>query len=48
MTFSSPLKVLMEIHTEKGALALATDMAEAELYHFIGGGAGLASLPGEI
>ena len=29
-------------------VALATDMAEAELYHFIGGGAGLASLPGEI
>ncbi len=29
-------------------IALATDMAEAELYHFLGGGAGLASLPGEI
>jgi predicted metal-dependent phosphotriesterase family hydrolase len=29
-------------------VALATDMAEGELYHFIGGGAGLASLPGEI
>lgn len=29
-------------------VALATDMAEAELYHFIGGGAGLSSLPGEI
>jgi len=29
-------------------IALATDMAEAELYHHIGGGAGLASLPGEI
>ena len=29
-------------------VALATDMAEAELYHFIGGGAGLASLPCEI
>jgi phosphotriesterase-related protein len=29
-------------------VALATDMAEPELYHFIGGGAGLASLPGEI
>jgi 5-phospho-D-xylono-1,4-lactonase len=29
-------------------LALATDMAEADLYHFIGGGVGLASLPGEI
>ena len=29
-------------------IALATDMAESELYHFIGGGAGLASLPGQI
>ncbi len=29
-------------------LALATDMAEPELYHFIGGGPGLASLPGGI
>lgn len=29
-------------------IALATDMAEAELYHFIGQGPGLASLPGEI
>jgi len=29
-------------------IALATDMADTELYHFIGGGAGLASLPGEI
>jgi predicted metal-dependent phosphotriesterase family hydrolase len=29
-------------------VALATDMAEAVLYHQIGGGAGLASLPGEI
>jgi phosphotriesterase-related protein len=29
-------------------IALATDMAEAELYHFIGGGPGLASLPGDI
>jgi len=29
-------------------VALATDMAETELYHYIGGGAGLASLPGEI
>jgi phosphotriesterase-related protein len=29
-------------------VALATDMAEADHYHFIGGGAGLASLPGEI
>jgi predicted metal-dependent phosphotriesterase family hydrolase len=31
-----------------GSVALATDMAEAELYRFIGGGAGLASFPGEI
>ncbi|MEI7848906.1 MAG: hypothetical protein WCK35_24110 [Chloroflexota bacterium] len=29
-------------------IALATDMAESELYHFIGGGAGLASLPAQI
>jgi hypothetical protein len=29
-------------------IALATDMAESELYHFIGGGPGLSSLPGEI
>ena len=29
-------------------VALATDMAEVELYHHIGDGAGLASLPGEI
>ena len=29
-------------------IALATDMAEAELYHFLGGGPGLGSLPGEI
>jgi len=29
-------------------IALATDMAEAELYHSIGVGLGLASLPGEI
>lgn len=29
-------------------IALATDMAEAALYHFLGGGPGLASLPGEI
>ena len=29
-------------------VALATDMAEGELYHFIGYGAGLASFPGEI
>jgi 5-phospho-D-xylono-1,4-lactonase len=30
------------------SVSLATDMAEAELYHFIGGGAGLASLPGQV
>jgi phosphotriesterase-related protein len=29
-------------------VALATDMAEAALYHHLGGGPGLASLPGEI
>ena len=29
-------------------VALATDMAEAALYHFFGGGPGLASLPSEI
>ena len=29
-------------------VALATDMAEPGLYHFIGAGPGLASLPGEI
>ena len=29
-------------------IAIATDMAEAELYHFLGGGPGLASLPGEL
>lgn len=29
-------------------LAFATDMAEADLYHFIGGGPGLKGLPGEI
>jgi predicted metal-dependent phosphotriesterase family hydrolase len=29
-------------------VALATDMADAALYHHIGGGLGLASLPGEI
>jgi phosphotriesterase-related protein len=31
-----------------GRVALGTDMAEPELYHFISGGPGLASLPGEI
>lgn len=31
-----------------GHIALATDMAEASLYHSIGGGPGLASLPGAI
>jgi hypothetical protein len=29
-------------------VALATDMAEAGLYRTLGGGPGLASLPGEI
>ncbi len=29
-------------------VALATDLAEATLYHFLGGGPGLASLPGQI
>lgn len=29
-------------------LAFATDMADANLYHFIGGGPGLKGLPGEI
>jgi phosphotriesterase-related protein len=29
-------------------VALATDLAEAALYHHLGGGPGLASLPGEI
>jgi 5-phospho-D-xylono-1,4-lactonase len=29
-------------------IALATDMAEAALYHYMGGGPGLLSLPGEI
>jgi phosphotriesterase-related protein len=29
-------------------IALATDMAESDLYHHMGGGIGLASLPGEI
>ena len=31
-----------------GHIALATDMAEAEQYHYIGSGPGLASLPEEI
>jgi predicted metal-dependent phosphotriesterase family hydrolase len=42
---------LIEFMASRGLsdrIALATDMAEAELYHSIGGGAGLASLPGEI
>jgi predicted metal-dependent phosphotriesterase family hydrolase len=29
-------------------VVLATDLAEAPLYHFLGGGPGLASLPGQI
>lgn len=30
------------------SVALATDLAEEPLYHFLGGGPGLASLPGQI
>jgi 5-phospho-D-xylono-1,4-lactonase len=48
---SANLWPLIEQMVEAGfsdRVALATDMAESELYHFIGGGAGLASLPGEI
>jgi predicted metal-dependent phosphotriesterase family hydrolase len=29
-------------------VALATDLAEPSLYHFLGGGPGLATLPGQI
>jgi phosphotriesterase-related protein len=43
-----PLIEQMVIAGFSDRVALATDMAESELYHFIGGGAGLASLPGEI
>jgi predicted metal-dependent phosphotriesterase family hydrolase len=43
-----PLIEQMESAGFSDRVALATDMAEPELYHFIGGGAGLASLPGEI
>jgi phosphotriesterase-related protein len=42
---------LLEVMVGSGhaeGIALATDMAEADLYHSIGGGPGLASLPGEI
>lgn len=48
---STNLWPLIEIMVNAGLsdrVALATDMAEAELYHQIGGGAGLGSLPGEI
>jgi predicted metal-dependent phosphotriesterase family hydrolase len=43
-----PLIEQMVIAGLSDRVALATDMAEAELYAFIGGGAGLASLPGAI
>ena len=36
------------IHRKLWLAVFATDMAEAALYHQIGGGPGLASLPGEI
>jgi phosphotriesterase-related protein len=42
---------LLEKMVESGradSVALATDLAEARLYHFLGGGPGLASLPGQI
>jgi predicted metal-dependent phosphotriesterase family hydrolase len=48
---STNLWPLIEQMAEAGysdRVALATDMAEADLYHFIGGGAGLSSLPGII
>ena len=43
-----PLIELMVGSGFSDRIALATDMAEAELYRSIGGGAGLASFPGEI
>lgn len=43
-----PLIEQMVALGHSGSIALGTDMAEAELYHSIGGGPGLASLPGEI
>jgi phosphotriesterase-related protein len=43
-----PLLVRMAEAGLAGHVALATDMAEAELYRSLGGGPGLASLPGEI
>jgi phosphotriesterase-related protein len=43
-----PLIELMVSSGFSNRIALATDMAEAELYRSIGGGAGLASFPGEI
>jgi phosphotriesterase-related protein len=42
---------LLETMVEAGfadRVALATDLAEARLYHFLGGGPGLHGLPGEI
>lgn len=48
---STNLWRLIEQMTDAGfsdRVALATDMAEADLYRYLGGGAGLASLPGEI
>ena len=49
--YLEPLWPLIEGMVAAGfadSLALATDMAEAELYHFLGGGPGLGRLPGEI
>jgi 5-phospho-D-xylono-1,4-lactonase len=43
-----PLIDLMAVDGCSDRIALATDFAEAALYHCIGGGPGLASLPGEI
>lgn len=43
-----PLIDFMVNNELSGSVSLATDMAESELYHHIGGGPGLASFPGEI
>ncbi|HTP00739.1 MAG TPA: hypothetical protein VMJ64_05140 [Anaerolineales bacterium] len=43
-----PLIEKMVIAGYTDRVALATDLAEVRLYHFLGGGPGLASLPGEI
>jgi 5-phospho-D-xylono-1,4-lactonase len=43
-----PLIVQMVNAGLSDRVALATDMAESEYYHNLGGGAGLASFPGEI